>query len=249
MKPLAGTIAATTDIGRVRLVNEDQAAALRGKHNEILIGVLDGMGGSNKGEYASNLAREILFSAFSKKPPTICPLATKFWMNHVANAANRAVYKYAEGNPEYKGMGTTFCAALISSGKIVVANVGDSRCYSYSNGELKRLTEDQTYVAYLLRTGKISKEEASTHPDRHILMNALGIYPSLSITFNVYKNNVDSLVCCTDGLYNSLGESEIEAVMAMDLSTEEKASMLCKLACDAGGTDNVGVSIWEAGRD
>ena len=47
-----GQFASKTDIGCVRLVNEDQAASLINASGNVLLCVCDGMGGHNKGDYA-----------------------------------------------------------------------------------------------------------------------------------------------------------------------------------------------------
>ena len=246
MKKPVGTYNSLTDIGRIRLKNEDRAFCLPNRHGEILMGVLDGMGGANKGEVASDLALESICGDFLKKPRTPFLFAARFWLGWALRRANAKVYKTAEGNSAYKGMGTTANIAFIYGGKALVANVGDSRCYILDEKGLKRLSEDQTYVSYLLRTGRIKQEEALVHPDRHVLMNALGIYPSLSVSYYVFPYLGQTILCCTDGLYNSLPEHEIETILRMEERSDRKTALLVKLANDAGGNDNIGVSLWEA---
>ncbi len=244
-----GTYASLTDIGRVRLANEDQALAAVNSHGEVLLAVLDGMGGNNKGDLASSLAKDLILDAFYRKKATPLAIMARFWLGHALASANKKVYTKSESSPLYKGMGTTFSGVLLIGKKAVVANVGDSRCYLYGEGGLKRLTEDQTYVSFLLRTGKLKPEQAAVHPDRHVLLNALGIYPSLSLSYKTICYEGESILCCTDGLYNSLKESDIEAVLRLDSRADQKAGMLCRMASEFGGSDNVGVSYWEAIRD
>lgn len=243
---LQGTYFAKTDIGRVRLSNEDRALATLNSKGQTLLCVCDGMGGANKGDYASKLAIEKLESEFLKGKIPDSPFFAKLWFTHAGGMANRAVYGAAEESYLYKGMGTTMVAALLLGNKVLVANIGDSRAYMLKNGKLMRLTEDQTYVSYLLRTGKIDEEGAAVHPDRHVLMNALGIYPSLSISYSVYPHNGETLLLCTDGLYNSLSEKDMAAILLTTMRTDQKVEMLLRLANESGGTDNSGVALWEA---
>ena len=48
-----GTFSYKKDIGKVRLTNEDEAKILVNSSNNVLMIVCDGMGGANKGDYAS----------------------------------------------------------------------------------------------------------------------------------------------------------------------------------------------------
>ena len=143
-------------------------------------------------------------------------------------------------------MGTTLCAVLIHGQKMVIANVGDSRAYSYSEEDgLLRLTKDQTYVSYLLRTGQINEQEALTHPDRHVLMNALGIYASASMDIETKPYRGQAILLCTDRLYNNLSEMEMRAILNTDDRPDQKVKSLIMDANNNGGSDNIGIAYWE----
>ena len=64
---IKGQFGCKTDIGRVRVTNEDQAFALINASGNVLLGVCDGMGGHNKGDYASRVASEIISEEFRSK--------------------------------------------------------------------------------------------------------------------------------------------------------------------------------------
>ena len=93
MKRYKGNYAHMTDIGRVRVSNEDQAAVLTNEHGDVLLIVCDGMGGQNKGDYASRTAIESLAEAFrNKKTPWFLP---KVWLMRAIRAANSLIYEQA----------------------------------------------------------------------------------------------------------------------------------------------------------
>lgn len=240
-----GTYGAKTDIGRVRLSNEDQASVSINPMGEVLLVVCDGMGGANKGDYASKMALDTIKTAFSLKPKLPFFLL-KAWITSVVRKANRLIYEEAENNPIYHGMGTTMVVALISGNHILFGNIGDSRAYISTPEGMKQVSEDQTYVNYLVKTGKITQEESLSHPDRHVLMNALGIYPSLSITFYVLPYEGQSILLCSDGLYNSVPFEDIHSLLSTDERTDQKVNALIKEANENGGSDNSGVALWEA---
>ena len=55
-----GHFASRTDMGKVRISNEDQAFVLTNYNGDVLMVVCDGMGGQNKGDYASKMAMDFL---------------------------------------------------------------------------------------------------------------------------------------------------------------------------------------------
>ena len=160
--------------------------------------------------------------------------------------ANKEVNLLGSSKLEYLDMGTTLCLVAIRKDKTLLCNVGDSRCYILINGQLCQVSEDQTYVQFLYKTGKIKKEEMDTHPKRHVLMNALGTYPSLSVATTEITNAYDAILLCSDGLYNMLSDQEIEDVLNIEtLSTSDKIDLLISRANKKGGKDNIAIVLME----
>ena len=241
-----GRFAFHTDVGKVRISNEDQACALVNAYGTVLLIVCDGMGGQNKGDYASALAVSYIVDEFKKVNRFISSLHVYYWLNQTCRNANNQIYSESIRNPTYQGMGTTLSIAIVRKNKLFIAQVGDSRVYTYKDKKLTQLTEDQTYVGYLYRTGQISKEEMATHPKRHMLMNALGVYPTLNIDIKIRKYENEPLLLCSDGLYNNASETTIASVLANKDSPEEKVNELISIANNNGGSDNIAVVIWES---
>lgn len=248
MKNYHGTYAYKIDQGKVRENNEDQAMVLMNAVGETFLIACDGMGGANRGELASKLALDILSEAFKKKPRHRFPYLNRMWLTKIAKEANAKINRAGDKNGKNKGMGTTMVCALISGNHLLVGNIGDSRAYrlTLEENKLEQLTVDQTYVRYLVSAGKISEQEASSHPDRHVLMNALGIYPSLSITLTDYPYHGESILLCTDGLYNQVSKEQIANVLCTDDRCDQKVATLVALANHNGGSDNIGIALWES---
>lgn len=248
-KTIKGQFAAKTDIGRVRITNEDQAFALINASGNVLLGICDGMGGHNKGDYASRLAMETITEEFRKRAGFLTTFIAKMWMGHVVKKVNSRIYNESLSNPEYKDMGTTLVLALLYHESILVLNIGDSRAYSVRFNDLKQLTSDQTYVEYLYKTGKISKEQINTSAEKHIIMNAVGIFPSVSYDFVSYQNLKNPILLCSDGLYNNATNAEIHSALRTDERIDQKIESLISIANSNGGTDNIGIAYWEAIED
>src|SRR5579864_8549543 len=171
-----------TDPGPVRKTNEDCffCDASLG-----LFIVADGLGGHVAGEVASSLAVETI-SGFIRRTeddgefswPYGIDSALSFAGNLLRTAvhlANRRVFRAAERNDEYTGMGTTVVAALVSGARLAVANAGDSRLYLFREGRLTQLTHDDTWAATLLASQ--AGDQRGTPParsTRHVLTNVVG---------------------------------------------------------------------------
>ena len=245
-KLVNGRFAYLTDIGKVRLTNEDQARASINSQGVVLLVVCDGMGGQNKGDYASNIALNTIMDAFNSKARFFFRWEVGLWLNNIIRKANSAINDEANKNPKYQGMGTTLSVAIIFKDILFTAQIGDSRIYALRDNQLVQLTDDQTYVGYLYRTGQITKEEMKTHPRRHMLMNALGVYPSINIDLKFQPYNGETLLVCSDGLYNNVSESTLCSILRGDDSPEQKINELIAMGNSNGGSDNMGIVIWES---
>lgn len=245
MKIISGNFCYKTDVGQVRMTNEDQAFAITNSKGRVLLIVCDGMGGQNRGDLASRLAMSIISEEFKKFPKISNKLNDRFWMRNAIRKANNEIFSESYKNPKYKGMGTTLTAIVINDKYLVVAQIGDSRAYTLKNDQLMQITEDQTYVDYLYRTGQITKEEILTHPKRHVLLNALGINPSVDVDIRVVDYGHEPLLLCSDGLYNNVKVADIEAIIKTDETVEQKCESLIKVANANGGSDNIAISYWE----
>jgi protein phosphatase len=246
-KYLTGRFAYRTDIGKVRLSNEDQAIALTNASGNVLLVVCDGMGGQNKGDLASSLAVHTVITSFKSRRGFMNVYLGKMWVSKAIREANKSIYEQSQSNPNYRGMGTTITLLLIIKDMAILGHVGDSRCYFLKNHhDLVQMTEDQTYVAYLVRTGQITQEEALTHPKRHVLMNALGIYPSASIDLKVIPYLNEEILLCSDGLYNNVPVDDIAAIVKGNDTVEMKVNELIAIGNKNGGSDNIAVVLWEA---
>ena len=245
-KYLTGRFSFKTDIGKIRLSNEDQACALINASGNVLLVVCDGMGGQNKGDLASSLAINTVISSFKNRKGFLNKYFAKFWVGNVIREANRCVYEQSKSNPSQEGMGTTLTLLLIIKDTAILGHVGDSRCYFLRNREFTQMSEDQTYVGYLLRTKQITEEEALIHPKRHVLMNALGVYPSASIDIKSFPYIGETVLLCSDGLYNNVPKNDIASVLKSEDSVEQKVNELIAIGNKNGGSDNIAVVIWEA---
>ena len=234
-------IGAITDKGKVRAVNEDcfETGELPG--GAVWAVVCDGMGGTNGGEIASQIASKTILERINKLySKEMSSRAIHKLLFSVIEWANSAVFDYASDN-NLQGMGTTVVLALIKDNKVFCAHLGDSRMYSISDGKIRLLTKDHSIVQELIDKGLISPAEAANHPQKNIITKALGVDKSINADRTeepFYRGDI--LVLCSDGLTNFTDEEDILHLCSTG-EPDEWVEKLVSKANENGGGDNITV--------
>ena len=244
---LTGSFYASTDIGKVRSNNEDFADKRINAFGNVLLLVCDGMGGANKGDYASKYIGKYLCDQFVLMEDELKnEKQFEKWLYKNINEANRHIYEKSKSKEEYKGMGTTLSVAIIMKDKLITAQVGDSRIYKLDeNRNLVQLSVDQTYVEHLKNSKEISQSDISSHPDRHKLTNAIGVRKSALVDLRSFNYHNETLFLCSDGLYNNVSKSDIASVLKSKEAVDRKGKQLIAFGNANGGSDNMALVIWE----
>lgn len=241
-------IVALSDIGLRRKNNEDVAAFSQNKCGSLLV-VADGMGGHRKGEVASKIASDSLMIPFIGYHRIFNARRCKKFFKKYVKKANNEIYHMSLSGAEYREMGTTLVSAIVGQKETYIFSVGDSRAYLIDiDKNIKQITQDQTYVEMLFKAGKITRAEIPNHPQKNLLINAVGINPDLTNAeeFVLPNESYKSILLCSDGLYNMVSDNEIQEIMINDsLTANDKANALVKKALEAGGVDNIAVVIFE----
>ena len=106
------------------------------------------------------------------------------------------------------------------------------------------MTKDHSFVQEQVDQGMLTPEQARVHAYRHMILRAVGIHDALAVDLIAGKAyEGDLFMLCSDGLSDMVGDAQIEDTLASGLSLEEKAERLVRIACDAGGHDNVTVVL------
>ena len=230
----------TSDVGMTREINEDYfSVSYPGDEVQLFI-IADGMGGYNGGVVASKLAvqsvRNYILSNYEETDKSRESLLKL--VKASVQYANMIVHDKAISTTDTKQMGTTLDVCLINQGKLYIGHVGDSRIYRIRKEYMRKLTKDHSYVQQLLDEGKITKEQSATHPDRNMLMKALGVtgYIEPDAMVKGYLKD-DIILMCTDGLTNMVSEEEIYKIIKENPTDASKP--LIQKANDNGGRDNI----------
>ncbi|MEG0364427.1 MAG: Stp1/IreP family PP2C-type Ser/Thr phosphatase [Erysipelotrichales bacterium] len=236
---------AITDIGKERVSNQDQAFVYTNKNRDTIGIVCDGMGGHKAGAYASLLAASTVLDLFIECEPLTSKEQATEWLYDAIMEANNKVKEKSDAEEKFSGMGTTLVMTLISDSFILVANVGDSRVYRYQDDDIAQITKDQSLVNILLENGKITKEEAVNHPNKHVLMYAIGTMDEPQIDIYELENKKCSLLLCSDGIYNMVSMSYLKTILESSLPISQKAVSIINDANENGGYDNMAVVLME----
>ena len=235
---------AKSDVGKVREINED-AFYISNSLDEVQLYMLaDGMGGYNGGEIASKLAIQSAknyiennFKEIEKDKDSIIQL-----IGSSIEYANMVVYEKAKENKELSGLGTTLEVCLIYNNRAFIGHVGDSRIYRIRKEFMRKLTQDHSYVQKLVKDGTITQEEAAHHPQKNMLMKALGcnafVEPDVMVK-GFLKDDI--LIMNSDGLTNLVSQEEIFKEAKKNI--EQATKNLVQMANDNGGYDNITVII------
>ncbi len=228
-----------TDIGMIREVNEDSVFSSNepiGKLPNLFV-VADGMGGHNAGDYASQMAVEIVKQTLKETTET----EPEAMIREAIAFANKTLLEKAQQDARLSGMGTTLVVATVIDKTLYFANVGDSRLYMLNKG-IKQLSKDHSLVQEMVRLGGINREEAKNHPDKNIITRAVGAKEKLEIDFFEYRlKKKDMILMCTDGLSNMVEDDEIFRIVKSARDVVEATENLIEKAKDNGGNDNIGI--------
>ncbi|MET0236776.1 MAG: protein phosphatase 2C domain-containing protein [Kibdelosporangium sp.] len=225
--------AARSDRGLVRSNNQDSVYA-----GPRLLALADGLGGHAAGEVASKVVVGALAPLDDDTPgeDLLGPLRA------ATLSGNNAISDLVLTDPELDGMGTTLTAMLFAGTRIGLVHVGDSRAYMRRAGQFAQITHDDTFVQSLIDEGRITAEEASSHPQRSLLLRALTgheVEPSLTVR---EARAGDRYLLCSDGLSSVVSfETLSEAIEIKD--PQECADRMIDLALRGGGPDNITVII------
>ena len=143
---------------------------------------------------------------------------------------------------------TTLTAMLWSGSQAALVHIGDSRAYLLRSGELTQLTHDHTYVQSLVDQGKLLPDDVASHPDRALLVRALGggagqVEADLALRTSLVG---DRYLLCSDGLSAVVDRAALHAALNAVAEPEQVAGQLIDLAYAHGAPDNIACVVADA---
>ena len=254
-----------SDMGRVRKNNEDSFVVGNLTTGEVgltpplraytlgnlgsLFMVADGMGGEASGEVASQICTLTVPKRLYEHLKSLDQVSEANFvllLRESIEYANQIIHQKALSDPIHRGMGTTATVAALFGPYVFVAQVGDSRAYLIRNNELTQLTRDQTFLNYLKEIGVEVPADPEMDSRKSILTQAVGSSESVNVKVTYTKiRQGDSLLLCSDGLYNMVLATDILATVKGTEPLANKCKSLIDRANAHGGTDNITVVMAE----
>ncbi|WP_406147061.1 protein phosphatase 2C domain-containing protein [Streptomyces sp. NBC_01012] len=229
-KPLGIRYAALSDTGLVRESNQDTAYA-----GSRLLAVADGFGST--GAPASAAAVEALKRLETNSIPAGNLLNV---LEDAIEQAKQAVNGIAGPSSTPDEAGTTLTAMLWTGSQLALVHIGDSRAYLVRDGELFQITHDHTMVQSMVDEGRLTPEEAVSHPQRALLIRALGQGADATHDMRLHDTQPgDRYLLCSDGLSTVVPTEEIRRVLSEISEPEQAVHELIALANGCGSPDNV----------
>lgn len=191
--------------------------------------VCDGMGGTDHGGQASEIAveamRELLkgFLVQQNRGNIV---------QFLLEAMTELDIRVARELGKQKG-GTTAVAVIIQNGKLYWFSAGDSRLYVFRNGELVQATRDHNYLLRLkeqLQNGEITQKQFDKESEKgealisYMGIGGLPVYDLTSTPLDLKERDI--LLLATDGLYKAIPRELIQHILRGEESLSAKADKI-----------------------
>ena len=221
--------------------NDDAVSVSKNKQGAVIGIVCDGVGSHSNAAYSSNYIvstlekewQDLTFANFNNM---------KNWLYDRIENLNTELYNKSKDNQ--KKMGTTIVTVAIFDNQVVVYNIGDSSAYGLTKDNVMNVvTVEDSFVGALISAGVITEEEAKSHPEKHVLTQALATRDNIDLhTFIDDLSNYDYFLLCSDGLTNMIEKEEIQNIVRNgELSIA--VNKLIDKCVERGGVDNISVAI------
>lgn len=229
----------STDVGRVRSLNEDNADFDK---DHYIFALADGMGGHQAGEIASAMAIDLSMNALKKYVST---LTSKSVAREIENAlvkiiedTNIKIYEAGLRNSGHKGMGTTIVIGLFYENCVYYAHVGDSRFYLYRHRLLNPLTQDHTLLQEMINKSPEKAQELHATIHSNIVTQALGVREVLDVsTGSCDVTAGDIFLTTTDGVHDAMSHMELEKLIQQAVE-KNNTQIIIDQSNEKSGKDN-----------
>jgi serine/threonine protein phosphatase Stp1 len=220
---------AATHAGAVRPRNED---ALLDRPDIGLWAVADGAGGHGSGDVAS----AAIIAALQVIPPGLSAAELLAQVRLRLDAVHAELQEEAARRGPGRILASTVVVMLSRGEHFAMLWAGDSRGYLLRQGMLSRVTRDHSLVQELVDQGTLREEEAESHPQANVITRAIGAQGELELDKISGRIALgDRFLLCTDGLFKTMAEAEITAMLAGGAD----AAAIVTEAVGRGARDNV----------
>lgn len=206
----------------------------------------DGNGRSDFLNPASFVVNEIQRFIDTYSEPGLSIAEIKRMISGAFHCANRVLLAFKKANGELytnSVFATVDLTAITEKNELVMAHVGDGRIYLVRNQKLQQLTKDHTEAQRLCDQGKITREQIYQHPDRDLLISALGFEnPHIDLRTGKVQDE-DILLLLTDGAHKVINGEQLYQIIFECGNCFDTCNGIIKVTNALGGPDNISVCV------
>lgn len=235
--------AALSDRGLVRSANQDAVHA-----GTRVLAVADGFGPSGGPASAAAVAALVPLEDRAPSDAFDGELGVLGVLADAVREAHRTVGAIARAHPSGEESGTTLTALVQTGAGLALVHIGDSRAYLLRDGELFLITQDHTLVRSMVDEGRLTPEEAATHPQRSLLLKALGggeAPPVPDLRLHDVRPG-DRFLLCSDGVFGVITPEALRETLLASPDPLSAARSVIDLALASGAPDNISCAVAHA---
>lgn len=224
-----------TSAGSGKKINEDALEVI--ETGDGLLAILcDGVGGDYGGDLAARIAIKSATYFYTSSDLQDHLERIKYTIEE----SNNFVLNHSANSTTVKNMATTFEILFMKDNIIFWGHVGDSRIYHLKSKRLNQISKDHSLVQKLLDEGYISHRQAETHPQKNVIIKALGdstsVQPDIS-KMKINENEINKFFICSDGVSNLISFKELEEVLNLVDYEEIKNQLISKIKMRGANDD------------
>jgi len=150
------------------------------------------------------------------------------------------IYDLSISHTSARNMKCTLTTLLLVQNRFFITHVGDSKILLLRGDNIIQLTKDHSLVGKLVRLGLITPEDARTHPNKNVLLKAIGEGALLLPDFYSGFVKPGDLFCLiTDGILEHATDEELKAFLLEQGPSEERLAQWIAELNRRGGYDNM----------
>jgi protein phosphatase len=207
------------------------------REHGVVLGVADGISANGSGRMAAEMIMRSLLHDFYATP---VHWSASSALDRLLTAANDWLEAENRRRPQAGGAVAALSVMVLRANHYYLAHVGDTRVYRLRGRVLKQLTIDHTWPRRDMR---------------HVLKRAVGLDSHLVVDFaDGELRHGDTFLLASDGVWDVLGDRELQAVLREARTPQSAAdrlveSALAQQAAYMGRNDATAVvAVIEAGR-
>lgn len=240
-------ISAISDVGLVRLENEDRFLILgaedflsQGDHFEatcigegdFLIAVADGMGGQKAGAFASRIALEQIAAVWKRRD---LQTPVEVVVERALRIAHERVFTQCEPDPELRYGATTIGLLAGGGGRYCFARIGEIMV------TVTRFQETFTIFGALpfIWRSMSGINDSPDAPSQTVQIAAIGYLEGAVVSMASFEPQTDdSILLLSDGVYLHLPETEIHEILRVH-PTDDLVKKFISVGLENRGQDNL----------